>query len=111
MSPPTKRSSTTTTTTGEATSNPNPNPTSSPPSFPPMKKAKSQALALDPKNGLHHQDFNNNDVVFDHSSMTLDDSSAPSPAPAANLARKKAQPPQPAKKLVIKLVKGLFLIF
>uniref|UniRef100_A0A7N2RDW8 Uncharacterized protein n=1 Tax=Quercus lobata TaxID=97700 RepID=A0A7N2RDW8_QUELO len=124
MSLPTKRSATSTTSNNNnssSSSNPNPNPTSPPP-FSAMKKAKSQAAALDPKNGLHHQDFNNSnnnnsDVVFDPSSMSVDDdfkphdSSAPSPSPAppravaANLSRKKAQPPQPPKKLVIKLLK------
>lgn len=86
-----------------------------------MKKAKSQAVAcsLDPnKNGLHTQDFNSpdNDVVFDPSSMAIDEDLKPDDpssalhsgrAVAANLSRKKATPPQPAKKLVIKLVKGL----
>ncbi|KAK7825352.1 cullin-4 [Quercus suber] len=131
MSLPTKRSATSTTSnnnnnnnnnSSSSSSNPNPNPTSPPP-FSAMKKAKSQAAALDPKNGLHHQDFNSsnnnsNDVVFDPSSMSVDDdfkshdSSAPSPSPApprsvaANLSRKKAQPPQPTKKLVIKLLKA-----
>ena len=110
--PPTKRS----------LSNANSNATassSSPPHFqPPMKKAKSQAVAcsLDPnKNGLHHHhNQDDNDVVFDPSSMALDDDSksedarAPS---AANLSRKKATPPQPAKKFVIKLVKGWVSFF
>ncbi|XP_012455400.1 cullin-4 [Gossypium raimondii] len=82
---------------------------------PSMKKAKSQAVAcsLDPnKNGLHnhHNNQGDNDVVFDPSSpMSLDDDSksddARAPA-AANLSRKKATPPQPAKKLVIKFVKA-----
>lgn len=88
-----------------------------------MKKAKSQAVAcsLDPsKNGLHHHHHHHphthpsqdpdNDVVFDPSTMTLDEdlkSDDPSSrAVAANLSRKKAQPPQPTKKLVIKLLKG-----
>ncbi|KAF5944098.1 hypothetical protein HYC85_018175 [Camellia sinensis] len=74
-----------------------------------MKKAKSQAVAcsLDNKNGLqHHQ----------HSSSMIQDSNDPNdvidPAAAGlgrsatNLSRKKATPPQPAKKLVIKLLKG-----
>ncbi|KAJ6895007.1 hypothetical protein NC652_028680 [Populus alba x Populus x berolinensis] len=99
---PTKRSATATTSTaGTSTSN----------TYPPMKKAKCQAAsACSPldynKNGLHHSD----DVVFDPSSMSLDDDPKlvdyrPPPA-AANLSRKKATLPQPAKKLVIKLVKA-----
>ncbi|KAJ6894996.1 cullin-4-like isoform X1 [Populus alba x Populus x berolinensis] len=102
MSLPTKRSATATTSTaGTSTSN----------TYPPMKKAKCQAAsACSPldynKNGLHHSD----DVVFDPSSMSLDDDPKlvdyrPPPA-AANLSRKKATLPQPAKKLVIKLVKA-----
>ncbi|GKU92579.1 hypothetical protein SLEP1_g6287 [Rubroshorea leprosula] len=85
-----------------------------------MKKAKSQAVAcspLDPnKNGLHrHHTQVENDVVFDPSAaMAIDDDVRPdeprAPA-AANLSRKKATaaPPQPAKKLVIKLLKGVLL--
>ncbi|KAE8708845.1 Cullin-4 [Hibiscus syriacus] len=81
---------------------------------PPLKKAKSQAVAcsLDPnKNGLHHHRNSQDDniVAFDPSSMPLDDDSKPDDAckpAAANLSRKKATPPQPAKKLVIKLVKA-----
>ncbi|XP_039061659.1 cullin-4-like [Hibiscus syriacus] len=81
---------------------------------PPMKKARSQAVAcsLDPnKNCLHnhHNNQGDNDVVLDHSSMALDYDSksddARAPA-AAILSRKKAIPLQPAKKLVIKLVKA-----
>ncbi|KAM7255883.1 hypothetical protein ACFE04_011624 [Oxalis oulophora] len=77
---------------------------------PPMKKAKSHAgvaSSVDPtnKNGLRHNNNNNNDAVFDPS-----DTSSSSPiinsSVAANLARKKAAAPQPAKKLVIKLLKG-----
>ncbi|KAB5561161.1 hypothetical protein DKX38_006118 [Salix brachista] len=76
-----------------------------------MKKAKSQAAStcspLDHnKNGLHHSE----DVVFDPSSMSLDDDPKlvdyRTPPATANLSRKKATPPQPAKKLVIKLVKA-----
>lgn len=87
-----------------------------------VKKAKSQAMAcsLDPnKNGLHNQDFNSpdTDVVFDPSSMAMDEDLKPDDPSAlhtgrsiaANLSRKKATLPQPAKKLVIKLVKGLIL--
>ncbi|KAF2316709.1 hypothetical protein GH714_042050 [Hevea brasiliensis] len=110
MSLPTKRSATATTSSSSASATAN---------FPPMKKAKSQAVSacspLDPscnKNGIHH--FSSaatadNDVVFDPSSMTLDDDPKlqdRSPPAAANLSRKKATPPQPAKKLVIKLVKA-----
>ncbi|KAH9749455.1 Cullin-4 [Citrus sinensis] len=74
-----------------------------------MKKAKSQAVACSVdtanKNGLHHD----NDAVFDPSSISLDDDlkpDEPRQQAAANLSRKKAQPPQPAKKLVIKLLKA-----
>ena len=114
MSQPTKRLATTT----------NPSSSSSSSGPPPMKKTKSQAVAcsLDPnKNGLHHHnhhhDFTspdniNNDVVFDPSSMALDEDLKPDDrAVAANLSRKKATPPQPAKKLVIKLNKGLGFFF
>ncbi|KAK3205036.1 hypothetical protein Dsin_019082 [Dipteronia sinensis] len=79
---------------------------------PSMKKAKSQAVDAASKNGLQHHDFASSpesDVVFDPSSMSLDDDLKPdeprAPA-AANLARKKAQPPQPAKKFVIKFRKA-----
>lgn len=104
MSLPTKRSATTSASTSTAS-------TSASNSFLPMKKAKSQAAsACSPldhnKNGLYHSD----DVVFDPSSMSLDDDlklvDYRTPPAAANLSRKKATPPQPAKKLVIKLVKG-----
>lgn len=118
MSPPTKRSATSTATTSSTS-------TSATANFPPMKKAKSQAVSacspIDPssnKNGLHHVlsgTTADNDVVFDPSSMTLDDDPKlddRSPPPAANLSRKKATPPQPAKKLVIKLLKGtVFYLF
>ena len=111
MSLPTKRSATTdsaTTSSASATAALSPR----------MKKAKSQAVAcsLDSnKNGLHkhQQDFDpSNDVVFDPSSMVLDKdlkNDDPSSLPNArgaianNLARKKATPPQPAKKLSIKI--------
>ncbi|KAI5591920.1 hypothetical protein POPTR_004G132900v4 [Populus trichocarpa] len=104
MSLPTKRSATTSASTSTAS-------TSASNSFLPMKKAKSQAAsACSPldhnKNGLYHSD----DVVFDPSSMSLDDDlklvDYRTPPAAANLSRKKATPPQPAKKLVIKLVKA-----
>ncbi|MBA0748077.1 hypothetical protein Gogos_004931 [Gossypium gossypioides] len=104
--PPTKRSITNVTASSSSSSSPH--------FQPPMKKAKSQAVAcpLDPnRNGLHHHHNNqdDNNVLFDPSSMPLHDDSksadARTPA-AANLSRKKATPPQPAKKLVIKLVKA-----
>lgn len=70
----------------------------------PMKKAKpSVACSFDPSD----------DVVLDTSSipMPLDDDLKPDlpnarGVMAANLSRKKATPPQPAKKLLIKLHKG-----
>ncbi|XP_008225565.1 PREDICTED: cullin-4 [Prunus mume] len=118
MSHPTKRSSAINNNTISSTSS-----SLNPSSGPPMKKAKSQAVAcsLDPsKNGLHHHHHHHphthpsqdsdNDVVFDPSTMALDEdlkSDDPSSrAVAANLSRKKAQPPQPTKKLVIKLLKA-----
>ena len=72
-----------------------------------MKKPKSQSL--DSKNGIHSDDSasmivdedlkQSHDVVVSPSSNSR----------AANLSRKKATPPNPStKKLVIKLVKGLF---
>ncbi|GMP73586.1 hypothetical protein CsSME_00031299 [Camellia sinensis var. sinensis] len=74
-----------------------------------MKKAKSQAVAcsLDNKNGLQHhqhsssmiQDPNDPNDVVDPAAAGLGRS-------ATNLSRKKATPPQPAKKLVIKLLKA-----
>ncbi|WRX26491.1 Cullin [Theobroma cacao] len=107
--PPTKRSLSNANSNATASSS----SSSSPHFHPSMKKAKSQAVAcsLDPnKNGLHHHhNQDDNDVVFDPSSMALDDDSKPDDArapAAANLSRKKATPPQPAKKLVIKLVKA-----
>jgi len=78
MSLPTKRS-------GTAGSSPSPPP--------PMKKAKSLLLRAP-----------SDDAVLDSSPMPLDDD-LPN-ARAANLSRKKATPPQPAKKLLIKLHKG-----
>ncbi|KAK6932201.1 Cullin, N-terminal [Dillenia turbinata] len=88
----------------------------------PMKKAKSQALgcSLDSKNGIQHQqqhhhhvhfpedDDSNNNMVIDEDLKTIDAASPSRGNPTgvtANLSRKKATPPQPAKKLVIKLVK------
>ncbi|XP_031123798.1 cullin-4-like isoform X2 [Ipomoea triloba] len=79
---------------------------------PPMKKAKSQAVAcsLDTnKNGHQHVHFFP-DVDDDPSAANMDDLDAAGAsatrAATANLSRKKATPPQPAKKLVIKLVKA-----
>ncbi|XP_058203740.1 cullin-4-like isoform X1 [Rhododendron vialii] len=80
--------------------------------FPAMKKAKSQAVAssLDNKNGLHHhQQPPHHHIHFDtdlDSSIEQDSNIAASSAVTANLSRKKATPPQPAKKLVIKLLKA-----
>lgn len=77
-----------------------------------MKKAKSQAVAcsLDTnKNGQQHVHFYP-DVDDDPSSANMEDldnaAASATRAATANLSRKKATPPQPAKKLVIKLVKG-----
>lgn len=99
----------------------------SPYSFPAMKKAKSQAVAcsLDPNKNAHQQFAPHPHVHFAEPSMIEDDPSDGSPPPTsfgraavppppaaslggvtANLSRKKATPPQPTKKLVIKLVKG-----
>ncbi|CAI0545033.1 unnamed protein product [Linum tenue] len=114
MSLPTKRSATAAATPSSSTA------AGSSSSFPPMKKAKSQALSacspLDPssnKNGLHHHfsapNSADNDVLFEPSSMALDDDPKlvdAAPPAAANLSRKKAILPQPAKKLVIKLLKA-----
>ncbi|KAL6992230.1 hypothetical protein U1Q18_010338 [Sarracenia purpurea var. burkii] len=96
--------------------------------FPAMKKAKSQAVAcsVDNKNGLQHQPphhihFNTDlDAADDHLSLNIDDPNNPNDVAVdlaagigragvtANLSRKKATPPQPAKKLVIKLLKDYF---
>ncbi|MFS7931592.1 putative cullin protein, neddylation [Helianthus anomalus] len=84
------------------------------PHFSLMKKAKSQAVScsLDNKNGFQSHQFDSNSGVQDPSSMIVDptenDAVRASSAGGftANLARKKATPPQPAKKLVIKLVKA-----
>ncbi|MED6181022.1 Cullin-4 [Stylosanthes scabra] len=108
MSHPTKRSATAST-----------HASSSSAAAAPMKKAKSQAVAcsLDSKNSLthhhHHHRQHPDDAVFDPagSPMALDDDLKTDEqnargAVAANLSRKKAIPPQPAKKLQIKLRKG-----
>ncbi|XP_038705858.1 cullin-4-like [Tripterygium wilfordii] len=98
-------------------SDPNTTSSSSTSHFPPMKKAKSQAVAcsLDSsnRNGLHHHRHHHasadDEVFFDSSSKSIDDDLKPEDRvlpPAANLSRKKATPPQPAKKLVIKLLKA-----
>ncbi|CAN1302285.1 CUL4 [Linum perenne] len=109
MSLPTKRSATAALASSSTTT---PSAAGSSATLPPMKKAKSQAVSacspLDSssnKNGLHHY----NDVLFDPSSMALDDNTSlvdAAPPAAANLSRKKATLPQPAKKLVIKLNKA-----
>ncbi|KAM0054747.1 putative cullin protein, neddylation [Helianthus debilis subsp. tardiflorus] len=92
-----KRSSTTCT--------PPPQATTGPPHFSTMKKAKSQALNC--------SQFDNNSPLQDHPSSMLVDPTENDAVRAsaaggftANLARKKATLPQPAKKLVIKLVKA-----
>ncbi|KAG7012530.1 Cullin-4 [Cucurbita argyrosperma subsp. argyrosperma] len=126
MSLPTKRSATATANTA-ASSVVSSSPTSTASiSSPPMKKTKSQSLStsLDPnKNGLHHLDRPSSNITssalvddadFDPSSMALDEDLKPDDSPligtsravATNLSRKKATLPQPAKKLVIKLVKA-----
>lgn len=78
-----------------------------------MKKAKSQAVScsLDNKNGFQQHQFDNNPSAEPSSMIedpTENDAGRASSAGGftANLARKKATPPQPAKKLVIKLLKG-----
>ncbi|CAN1302291.1 CUL4 [Linum perenne] len=116
MSLPTKRSATAALASSSTTT---PSAAGSSATLPPMKKAKSQAVSacspLDSssnKNGLHHFTAPNsadNDVLFDPSSMALDDNTSlvdAAPPAAANLSRKKATLPQPAKKLVIKLNKA-----
>lgn len=128
MSLPTKRSATATANSA-ASSVVSSSPTSTASiSSPPMKKTKSQPVttSLDPnKNGLHHHERPSSNINpslaaddsdFDPSSMALDEDLKPDDSPligasravATNLSRKKATPPQPAKKLVIKLVKGPF---
>nr|XP_043619567.1 cullin-4 [Erigeron canadensis] len=102
-----KRSSTTT------FSPPSPSSTTTagggaPPHFPAMKKAKSQGVSscsFDNKNGFQ---FDNNNNNSSDSSMIEDPSEHTSSGGGftPNLGRKKATPPQPAKKLVIKLVKA-----
>ncbi|KAK1308674.1 Cullin-4 [Acorus calamus] len=110
-----------------------PSSSSSPSASPTMKKAKSSAAAaaaIAEKNGLHHRHRHGNrsfkevagegDEVEDLSMLVEDDDDHPLLksevgtsllggrgilVAAANLSRKKATPPQPAKKLVIKLVK------
>lgn len=131
MSHPTKRFATSASTTGPSSSSSSGDGAApSPFAPPPMKKAKSQAVAgsLDSttahKNGLHPHPAKQqsqqpgfdpeSDVVFDPTTMSLEDGMksddvAAGHSVAANLSRKKATPPQPAKKLVIKLVKGIFI--
>ncbi|RAL50260.1 hypothetical protein DM860_007934 [Cuscuta australis] len=85
--------------------------------YPPaMKKAKTQAIAcsLDTNmnGGQHHVHFSSEDPSISPSiedpnlSGDVHTSSSTSGGVTANLSRKKAIPPQPAKKLVIKLVKA-----
>lgn len=90
----------------------------------PMKKAKSQAIATTTKNGLHFdtdveisdepssviEDLNPNDLL-DSPSIGAAAGRASSGGVTSNLSRKKATLPQPAKKLVIKLVKGSSSVF
>lgn len=80
---------------------------------PAMKKAKSQAIAFSTdKNGLQHRSQQQSSPLhFDPDMDTIEDPnpndvSRSSSAVTSNLSRKKATPPQPAKKLVIKLLKG-----
>ncbi|KAI3697596.1 hypothetical protein L6452_30690 [Arctium lappa] len=83
-----------------------------------MKKARSQPVAcsLDNKNGFQQHRFDNDSSVNPSSMFedptgneVVDPSGALATSVAgftANLSRKKATPPQPAKKLVIKLLKA-----
>lgn len=108
MSNPHSSSSSTTTNSNKRSSSSSSNAAA--PFFSPMKKAKSQAVAcsLDSnRNGRQqHVRFDENDVIDD---PNPNDAVDPSPSgTTANLARKKATPPQPAKKFVIKLNKGVF---
>ncbi|KAM7505971.1 hypothetical protein LguiB_004875 [Lonicera macranthoides] len=80
---------------------------------PAMKKAKSQAIAFSTdKNGLQHRSQQQSSPLhFDPDMDTIEDPSPndvsrSSSAVTSNLSRKKATPPQPAKKLVIKLLKA-----
>ncbi|KAF5944755.1 hypothetical protein HYC85_018832 [Camellia sinensis] len=106
-------SNTTTTTNNKRSSAYNTTTTTTSPGggalFPAMKKAKSQAVAcsLDHKNGHIHFDTDL-DAAADHHSppMIEDPNAAARGGVTANLSRKKATPPQPTKKLVIKLLKG-----
>ncbi|CAN4105402.1 unnamed protein product [Withania somnifera] len=90
-------------------------PTTRTPAYSSMKKAKSQAVAcsIDNKNGQHvhfSSDIDNLEDPSGNSAMMEDssiDASSVGGAVTANLSRKKATLPQPPKKLVIKLVKGL----
>lgn len=85
-----------------------------------MKKAKTQAVACsldtNKNGGQHHVHFSSDLAASDPSlAANIEDpnlaadvptSAATSGGVTANLSRKKATPPQPAKKLVIKLLKG-----
>ncbi|CAK9167860.1 unnamed protein product [Ilex paraguariensis] len=128
MSQPNKRSYTTISTTTSTTCTGGAGVGNHNLTYPPaaMQKAKSQAVALslDGKNGqqqsphVHFAPDIESAVVDDPNSMIEDpnpndvvDGSSPAgrvstSGVTANLSRKKATPPQPAKKLVIKLVKG-----
>ncbi|KAI7728489.1 hypothetical protein M8C21_011442, partial [Ambrosia artemisiifolia] len=111
-----KRSSTSS--SSSYTSPPSSTTTTGGPHFSLMKKAKSQAVScsFDNKNGFQLDNNNNNNNINsasqDPSSMIVDptenDAVRASSAGGftANLGRKKATPPQPAKKLVIKLLKA-----
>ncbi|OIT05418.1 cullin-4 [Nicotiana attenuata] len=76
------------------------------PAYSLMKKAKSQAV-----NGQHvHfdnlEDPSGNSAMMEDSNMDAPSRASVGGGVTANLSRKKATPPQPAKKLVIKLVKA-----
>lgn len=81
------------------------------------KKAKSQALDAYDKNGLQHIGPDDQDLmlidlktdagVIANSATAMGlGSAAVGSGTTANLSRKKATPPQPVKKLVIKPFKG-----
>ncbi|MCD7461533.1 Cullin-4 [Datura stramonium] len=88
------------------------------PAYSSMKKAKSQAVAcsIENKNGQHVHfsseidnldDPSGNSAMMEDSNTDATSRSSVGGGVTANLSRKKATLPQPAKKLVIKLVKGL----
>lgn len=85
-----------------------------------MKKAKSQAVAcsIDNKNGQHvHfssdidnlEDPSGNLSMMEDSNIDATSRSLVGGGVTANLSRKKATLPQPSKKLITELVKGLIL--